>query len=634
MSSHVIGTAGHIDHGKSTLVKRLTGIDPDRLKEEKEREMTIDLGFAHLTLPSGRRVSIVDVPGHEKFIRNMLAGATGIDLVLFVVAADEGMMPQSKEHLEILDLLGLKDGIVVVTKKDLVDDEWLELIIEDIKKELKGSFLENAPIVITSSKTGEGFDEIKKLLDEHFEKLEKRPVDAPVRFPIDRVFTMSGFGTVVTGTLWEGTVRVGDELVLLPQEKSVRVRNLQTHNQNVEKAAAGVRLAINLTGSEKREITRGDVLVEPGYFQPATLLDVKLRLLKDACNLKHADVVHFYLGTKETLGKIRLLYVKELKPGEETYAQVILEEPVIARRGDRFVIRRFSPLVTIGGGVVLNPYARRRRLQVAEHREELQVFERANDEEFIEFLLKNAGFKGVSVNEIKLLAALKEEKTKDILERLKQHGNAFNLGDKWFDAAVDKIGKSVILEVLQAYFKENPWASGMDREELRSRARVDDRRLYVKILESLSKEGKVVIEQDMIKLSGRQVELSPEEKKVRSRIEKAFLDEMFNPPLPEVVWEKSTGGKDVKLAKKLFNALVEEKVIIKVATDIYFHRKALERAQELVASFIKNNGSITVAQARDLLKTSRKYAVPLMEYFDKIKFTKRIGDERFLVNEK
>lgn len=629
MSSHVIGTAGHIDHGKSSLVKALTGVDPDRLKEEKEREMTIDLGFAHFTLPSGRWVSIVDVPGHERFIRNMLAGATGIDLVLFVVAADEGMMPQSKEHLEILDLLGLKDGIVVIAKRDLVDDEWLELIIEDVKKDLKGSFLENTPIVVTSSKTGEGIDEIKKLIEEHFEKLEKRPIEAPARFPIDRVFTISGFGTVVTGTLWEGEVRVGDELTLLPQGGTVRVRNLQTHNENVEKASAAVRLAINLVGCEKAEITRGDVLVEPGYFKPTKILDVRLTLLKDATRLKHADVVHFYLGTKETLGKVRLLYEKELKAGDNAYAQIILDEPVIAKRGDRFVIRRLSPLLTIGGGVVLNSYAERRRLNVLEHRHEFEILEKADDEKFVKYLLRAAGFKGISVGELKLISAVRENDINSLLKSMEKQGKVFNLKEKWFDVCVEENGKSEILKVLENYFKENRWAPGMDREELRSRSKVDDRKLYGKLLNALVGEKKITVDQDLIKLSGRQVELSFEEVEIRSRIENTFLSDMFNPPLPETVLKES--AQEVKVAKKLFNALVEERIIVKITTDVYFHRKALEKARERIADFVGKNGSVTVAQTRDLLKTSRKYAVPLMEYFDKIKFTKRIGDKRVLV---
>ncbi len=629
MSSHVIGTAGHIDHGKSSLVKALTGVDPDRLKEEKEREMTIDLGFAHFVLSSGRWVSIVDVPGHERFIRNMLAGASGIDLVLFVVAADEGMMPQSKEHLEILDLLGLKGGIVVITKKDLVDEEWLELIVEDIKRDLKGSFLEGAPMAVVSSKTGEGIDVVKKLIEEHFERLEKRPVEAPARFPIDRVFTISGFGTVVTGTLWEGEVRVGDELTLLPQEKAVRVRNLQTHNDNVEKVSAAVRLAINLAGSEKAEIARGDVLVQPGYFKPTKMLDVSLTLLKDAPKVKHAEVVHFYLGTKETLGKVRLLYEKELKPGEKAYAQIVLEEPVVARRGDRFVIRRFSPLLTIGGGVVINPYAVRRRLNVAEHRNEFEIFEEADDERFIGYLLRSAGFKGISVSELKLMSAVRESNINQLLRNMEKQSKVFNLKERWFDAGIEEDGKSEIVRVLKNYFKENPWAPGMDREELRSRSKVDDRKLYGRLLNALVSEGKIAVDQDIIKLSGRRVELSSEEVEIRSRLENAFLRDLFNPPLPETVLKESTS--DLKVAKKLFNALVEEKIIIKVTTDVYFHRKALEEAIERIKEFIDKNGSVTVAQIRDLLKTSRKYAIPLMEYFDKIKFTRRVGDKRVLV---
>lgn len=628
MTSFVVGTAGHIDHGKSSLVKALTGINPDRLKEEQEREMTIDLGFAHLTLPSGNKVGIVDVPGHERFIKNMLAGATGIDLVLFVVAADEGMMPQSREHLDILNLLGLKNGFVVVSKRDLVDDEWYELIVEDIKSELKGSFLEGAPLIPVSSRTGEGIEEVKRLLDEYSEKIETKPQDAPARFPIDRVFSIAGFGTVVTGTLWEGIIRVGTEVVLLPQSILVRVRNLQTYKEEVQEAQAAVRLAINIAGAEKSMIERGNVLAEPGYFKASSLLDVKLTLLKDAPYLQHAELVHFHLGTTETIGKVRLLYQDKLQASEESYAQITLEEPVVAKRGDRFVIRRFSPLVTIGGGVVLNPYTRRRRVREKAYLQELKTYETASDEEFVKYLLANAGFEGIAYEELKMASSIKENTLKELLATLKGQKEAFSLGERWFDENVEGRGRELVKRELENYFKLNPWAPGMDREELRSKIKISDRRLYGYILNSLTNLGMIEMDQDLVKLTDRSVDLSPEDLKIRSKIEETFLSMLFYPPLPEDVWESF--GKDSKQAKKLFNALVEEKIVVKVAPDIYFHKNAIQEAQKKVAEYIAKQGSISVAEMRDLLKTSRKYALPLLEYFDKIGFTKRTGDTRTL----
>ena len=631
ISPFVIGTAGHIDHGKSSLIRALTGINPDRLKEEQEREMTIDLGFAYLTLPSGRRVSIVDVPGHERFIKNMLAGATGIDLVLFCVAADEGMMPQSREHLDILNLLGLKNGVVVVTKRDLVDEDWYQLIVEDIKEELAGTFLEGAPMVAVSSRTGEGLDELKVLIDSYADRIEERPRSAPARFPVDRVFTIAGFGTVLTGTLWEGTVRVGQELELLPQGVRVRVRNLQTHKEDVQEASAAVRLAINITGAERSAIKRGDVLAEPGYFAPSTSLDVKISLLDDAPLLTHAEQVHFYHATTETIARVRLLYTDELKPGESAYAQVVLGDPVIARRGDRFVIRRFSPLVTIGGGTVLSPRARRRRRFEDRYREELEKYETASDKDFMEYAVLHAGFEGISTEELKMASSLREDRLKELLTQFESSGTLFSLGGRWFHASVDRDGAEAIKAELTKFFAGNPWATGMDREELRSRAGIEDRKLYSRLLSSLTSSGAIVVEQDLVRLAGRKAELSPEDRKLRSQIENAFVKDLFNPPLPEDVWN-SFAGKE-RRARQLFDTLVEDKIIVKVAADTYMHRKAIREAQTVVREFIAKHGSMTVGQLRDALKTSRRYAVPLMEYFDKIRFTKRVGDTRVLVSE-
>lgn len=628
MKTHVIGTAGHIDHGKSTLIKALTGINPDRLKEEQEREMTIDLGFAYLDLPSGRRVSIVDVPGHERFIKNMLAGASGIDLVLFVVAADEGMMPQSREHLDILNLLGLKHGILVITKIDMVDEEWLELIIEDIREEVKGTFLENAPLVKVSSVKGIGLDELKALIDEHFDKIEDRPVESPARYPIDRVFKIAGFGTVVSGTLWEGKISTGDELTLHPHEINVRVRNLQSHGVNVETAEAAVRLAINISGAEKSDIERGNVLASPGYFTTTRMIDAELTLLEDAVPLSHAEPVHFYHGTVETIGKVRILYKEVIEPGETAYVQIILEDPIVAKRKDRFIIRRFSPLQTIGGGVVLNPYPQRKRLNEESYLEEFKVYKEADDREFLMFFISKAAYDGADMQKLKLNTAMLEDKIASLLREFEKQKRVFKLGESWFDSSIVDEGKQHLLSIMESYFKQNPWSPGIDREELRSRAGISNRRLYSHLLEKLKQEERIVSEADLVNLAGREVDLSPKEREIKQKIESLFLKDKFNPPAPQDVWEMF--DRDMKTAKRMFDSLVEEKVLVKIAPDIYFHARALSEAKEKVKDYLEKNGKARIAELRDLLGTSRKYAVPLMEYLDKIKFTKRVGDFRVL----
>lgn len=630
MITHVIGTAGHIDHGKSTLVKALTGIDPDRLKEEKERQMTIDLGFAHLTLPSGKKVSIVDVPGHERFIRNMLAGASGIDLVLFVVAADEGMMPQSREHLDILNLLQLKNGVIVLTKTDLVDEEWLELVEVELKEEVKGTFLENSPVIRVSSVTGSGIDELKNYIDRILDKIEKRPVDAPARYYIDRVFNVAGFGLVVTGTLWEGKIKAGEDLDLHPHEKKVRVRNLQTHNENVSEAVAAVRLAINISGTEKTSVQRGDALAESDYYRPTRLIDAELKMLPDSPVLAHAEKVHFYLGTKETVGRVRVLYQDELKSGEKGYVQILLQDPVIARRSDRFIIRRFSPLITIGGGVVLNPYPKRKRLNEERYLEEFKILEKNNMIEVLLYYLENSGFEGVTIEDLKIFLCELEERVLKALNDLSQERKVFKLSDRYFSLRTLEKAKQRVLKEAETFFKKNPWAPSMDKEELRNRSRIDNRKFYSMVLDSLAEEGKIVVASDSVNLPCRSATFTAEEGKIKTEIEKTFLKNMFNPPLPEDVI--SAYESKSKIAKKMFDVLVAEGTILKISSEVYMHRDSVEEAKKIIRAIFAEKERVRIGEIRDRLNTSRKYVVPLMEYFDKMKFTRRVGEERILLD--
>lgn len=632
MSSHVIGTAGHIDHGKSTLVKALTGINPDRLKEEQEREMTIDLGFAYLDLPSGRRVGIVDVPGHERFIRNMLAGASGIDLVLFVVAADEGMMPQSREHLDILNLLDLKNGIIVITKTDLVDSEWLELIEADIRDEVKGTFLENAPIFKVSSRTGAGLEELKNYIDKMIDALEKRPIDLPARYPVDRVFKVAGFGTVVTGTLWEGKVEAGQTLELLPRGVEVKVRNLQSHGENVKQAEAAVRLAINISGAEKVSIERGDVLVEPGYYVPTAMLDAELKLLDSAHSLEHAERVHFYLGTKETLAKVRILYKEKLEPGETAYVQILLDEPVVARRGDRFIIRRFSPVITIGGGVVLEPYPKRKRLNEKSYLKEFELKKENHPDELILYYINESSFSGIALPDLKIKFAEKEEKILNRLQELLNLKKIYRIADKYYSSEAFGKLKQKALEETRKLFEENPHLPAVEKEQLRSKLGIKEKRLFNLVLDELQREGKIEVKLEQISLPHREVSLSPEEQSVKDRLEQIFLKAGVNPPAPEEVIAGFEG--DEKVARKMFSALVVEGKLIKITPEFYLHASVLEEVKRTLKVLFAKKERLRIADIRDALKTSRKYAVPLAEYLDKIKFTRRVGDERVLLDEK
>ncbi|MCK4777911.1 MAG: selenocysteine-specific translation elongation factor, partial [Actinomycetia bacterium] len=467
MSSHVIGTAGHIDHGKSTLIHALTGIDPDRLKEEKEREMTIDLGFAYVYLPSGKKIGIVDVPGHEKFIRNMLSGATGIDLVLFVVAADEGVMPQTKEHLEILNFLEIQKGIIVLTKMDLVDEEWLSMMVQDIEKAVTGTFLENAPILPVSSRIGDGLEKLLEKIDELLIEIPPRDSLSPVRFPIDRSFTISGFGTVVTGTLWEGQVKKGQSLKVLPLQREVRVRSIQNHKEEVSQGDAGMRLALNITAVSKDEIKRGFTLVDKNFFEVTKMISVSLKLSKDTFKLRHGEKVHFFLGTGEVVGKIRFLDREELKPGEKTFAQIKLEKPIVAKHGDNFVIRRYSPVITIGGGKVIDVYAGRKKRYEQKNIDNLRKKERGDLEEYLNKILEEKGIKGAGIDELKVIMATLEGVIHELLDKSIRKGQTIKAEGIYFSRGAYLGLKKKILTQIEMFYKYNPMSSGILKEELR-----------------------------------------------------------------------------------------------------------------------------------------------------------------------
>ncbi len=627
-ASFVIGTAGHIDHGKSALVKGLTGIDPDRLEEEKRRGMTIDLGFAHLDLPSGRRVGIVDVPGHERLIKNMLAGAGGIDLVLLVVAADEGVMPQTREHLDILRFLNLRQGLVVLNKIDLVEDPgWLLLVEEDIAGLMAGTFLEGAPIVPVSAKTGQGLDRLVAEIDRGLDGVAPHPLDGPVRLPIDRVFTMLGFGTVVTGTLWSGRVRPGDTLEVLPAGLTVRVRQVEQHGQRVAEVTAGSRTALNLAGVEREALDRGMVLASPGTLQPATLLDVHVRTLATAPPLAHLARVRLYLGTAEVFCRLALLDRERLAPGKEALAQVRLERPVVAVRGDRFVLRRYSPLATLGGGEVItvNPPRRRRGEQAVTAVASLST---ADVSALVQAAVAQCGLAGVTIEGLAPAVAQRPEALAEIAARLVGDGKVLHVRERLFDASAVERATTRLLEVLAAAHREALWRLGLPREEVKTRtfSGADDR-LFAAVLDRLTAGGTVGVTRGFVHLASHRPVHSAEEQAVRAAIVTACTTGGFSPPAPAEV--ETRVGSGARFAH-MMQSLLEEGTLVEVAPGVVFAAAVLEEGARRVVAHIQEHGEITVAQLRDALGTSRRFALALLEYFDGVKLTRRVADRRVL----
>jgi len=626
----VVGTAGHIDHGKSALVKALTGTDPDRLEEEKRRGMTIDLGFAHFDLPSGRRVGIVDVPGHERLIKNMLAGATGIDLVLLVIAADEGVMPQTREHLDILRFLPVRAGIVVLNKVDLVQDPaWLALVKEDVETLAAGTFLEGAPMVEVSAKTGQGIGVLVEIMDRMLDRIPARHVDAPARLPIDRAFTMPGFGTVVTGTLWSGRVATGDTLELLPQGRQVRVRGVQSHGQSVAAGVAGSRVAVNLAGVEKDEIARGNVLAAPGIFRPTDLIDARVRLLASSPPVPHLGRIRVYLGSDEAIGRLVLLDRPRLEPGDSAAIQIRLEKPIIAAGGDPFVLRRFSPMITIGGGEVLDAHPPRRRRGAGS----AAAIERSGAAELperVETAVLAAGRHGTSAGELVTHVTAARGQVDEAIAALTAAGQILQIRGGLFHRQTAEEVKERIQREVSAFHAAQPWRLGIPKEELKAKAfGSGDSRLYAHALAALVAAGIVQETGDFIRRPDHAPVLGPQDAQVRDHILRLLEEGKFSPPPRE---EIARGGGDDAAFDRMFRLLLDEGTIVEVAPGVIFHRGVLEEIKTILAEEIAANGSITVAGLRDRLRTSRKYALTVLEYFDTIKLTRRIGDARVLLD--
>jgi selenocysteine-specific elongation factor len=624
----VVGTAGHIDHGKSALVRALTGIDPDRLEEEKRRGMTIDLGFAHFDLPSGRRVGLVDVPGHERLIRNMLAGATGIDLVLLVVAADEGIMPQTREHLDILRFLQVRSGIVVMNKIDLVTDpEWLELVTEDMRALAAGTFLEGAPILAVSARTGDGIPSLAAAIDAALQEIAPRQVDTPARLPIDRSFTMAGFGTVVTGTLWAGRIRTGDLLELQPSGREVRVRQVQSHGLVVDRAVAGQRVALNIVGVGKDEIVRGNALVSPRSLQPTDLLDVRVQLLQNAPPLGHHGRIRMYVGADEVIGRIRLLDRSRLDPGESAVAQLRLERPTTVARGDPFVLRRYSPMATVGGGEVITVHAPLRRRGAASAQ---AVADQATSgfEEQLDAALAVAGRSGTTADALAREVGATQDRVAAQTQAWAAAHQLVELRGRFFSGRVAQQIQEDVLQTLTAYHAATPWRRGMPRDELKTRVfESGDDRLYGYALDTLVPAGRIAVEDDFVRLAAFSPTRTPVEIAARRTIEEAFRSGGYAPPGREDVLR---GLVDRAPAERMYQTLLDDGILVNVGGDILFHQSVLQEIQSRVLTHIAEHGEITVATLRDQLGSSRKFTLTVLEYFDTLHLTRRVGDKRVL----
>lgn len=620
----ILGTAGHIDHGKSSLVKALTGTDPDRLKEEKERGITIDIGFADLAYPADDLVvGIVDVPGHERLINNMLAGAGGIDLVLLVIAADEGIMPQSREHLAICNLLRIKSGLVVITKSDLVEEEWLDLVRDEVHNFVKGSFLENAPIIAVSSKTGDNLELLKKEIRERALAVEPKKTGGLFRLPIDRVFTLKGFGTVITGTAVSGSISLDSPIEIIPKNISTKVRGLHSHGRVIERAYAGQRVAINLQGVDKDQLTRGDVAVTPSGFIPARSIDAYLELLDGAPIVKTKSLVHFFIGTSETIARVVLYEQEEVKAGGACYCQFRLQDPVVAASGDRYIIRRFSPLETLGGGEVLDPLPGKRRRRDGIN--DLEVLRQGGLDEKISMKVQKAGRAGLAAEILRGWLSAELRSVEDSIARLKQRGVIKQYEQLLLHGNVFTAMKQDIVKILHEFHMHNPLKQGMPKEEIRGQCNISQE-LFQGILSDIPE---VVIDKNLARLKAFKIALSSTEEATRSKIIGLLEQGGFQP------MTKAELGTmlhlDTKHLADILNLLVKEKTLVRISDSLYISESSYSKMMALLKDFFSKKAEMTVAEFRDLLNTSRKYALPFVEFLDAQKITIRTGDVRKLM---
>lgn len=635
MKNIVMGTAGHVDHGKTALIKILTGIDTDRLKEEKERGITIELGFASLLLPTGQKVGIVDVPGHERFVKNMVAGAAGIDLVAMVIAADEGVMPQTREHLQICSLLGIRNGVVVITKIDLVDEDWLGLVREDIRTVLKGTFLEAAPIVPVSSVTGEGIPELMQAIEKAVSGVSESPDVGILRLPVDRIFTMKGFGTVVTGTLISGSVSVGEEIEIFPVGIRTKVRGLQVHNTAIEKAMPGQRTAVNVQGVAKDNIERGSVLGHPGKLQKSSRVDCLYSHLSSSVRkIRNRSIVRFHLGTSEAMARLVLFGRDELEPEEHGFAQFVLDTPLTAVAGDRFVIRSYSPVTTIGGGVIVDPLSAKHKRTDSDLLQEFKLLSGDDETRRIEVIIKRAGLGGITTDTLVVRVGIDKKRLLGLLEEMFSEGKAI-LADRDDMQVLSPVVladfKTWIIDVLDAYHRQHPFKEGLAREELRTTPGFGCNaapKIFSVALTDLEKKAEIAIERENIRLKHHRVKLEGQMGNLREKLAEVYLKAQMTPPtLREVDAIFPEHKKEIAILAKM---MLQEGELVRISEDLHFHRDVLSGLREDYRRMLMEKGEATPASFRDLTGLSRKFIIPLMEYFDMTKLTMRVGDKRLL----
>ena len=632
LKSVIVGTAGHIDHGKSSLVEALTGTDPDRLAEEKRRGITIDLGFAFLE-DAGIKFGFIDVPGHERFVSNMLAGAAGIDLMLLVIAADESIKPQTREHFDICKLLGVKHGVVALTKSDLVDDSGLTLAQLEIEDYVRGSFLQGSAIVPVSAKTGAGLPELKHALHAAATKITGKDATRAFRLPIDRAFAMKGFGTVVTGTLISGAVKTGDEVELLPGGERLRVRGVQTGGQAVAQASAGQRTAVNLAGIDHTAVRRGMTLSEPGKFRRTRRLDAQFTLLAGTHKLKHRERVHFHASTAETIAEIFLYDASELAPGQTALAHLVLQDEMVLVACDRFIVRQFSPVATIGGGIVLDPLTRRPLSRDTGRVKFLQTLREGVRDEVLTAMVERAPM-GLRYEDIAAHTGWRETEIQETIKHLSSSKVLKSIGDErplLIGGGIFESMHSAIGEKIDRFQRENPLLPGITREELRSSiGRRVKPEVFRAALGELIAQKKLEVQGEIVKRAGSGITLQPDEEAAKGKIEAAFrAGGLAVPAVKDVLAGLSV---EPKRAEKLLYILLREKSLIRVSPELIFHQAALAHLKERLSAYKKSNGErISVPAFKDLTGITRKYAIPLLEYLDRERVTRRAGDERVIL---
>jgi len=617
----IIGTAGHVDHGKTALIHALTGAETDRLKEEQQRGISIDLGFACFTLPNGDQAGVIDVPGHEKFINNMLAGVGGIDLVLLVVDCMEGVMPQTHEHLHILDLLQIPRGIVVLTKVDLAEEEWLDIVEEEIREEVAPTFLKNAPCCRVSSVTGQGIEELIATIVQVAEQVPPHDSNGPMRLPIDRHFSVAGFGTVVTGTMLTGSAHVGDSVEVLPVQKKVRIRDIQVHGKKQETALCGQRVALNLAGLERSDIQRGSVVATPGIFEQTSRLDARLTLLDDAPRaVKFRDPVHFYLGTARVVGLVALLDCDQLEPGETALVQIHLDRPLVAHRQDRFIVRSYSPMFTIGGGIVIDPNPvkhKRFRQDVMQQIKELESGEGA-------FLLQKLGeLQCARIKELEQLSGMGREKITSLLHSMQEDKRVVSLADQWLPTASVRAFKQNMVENVERFHQANPLLPGIPHATLKARL---PKQLSGKAFDQLLADTALQRAGEWVQVEGFQPQPSAEQQNLLNKIEQLYRQ----------AGVQAKGRRDMLDPLAIADDLLEDclgflffnGVLIKLNDETFFHRDSYRTALRQLVEHFSNEQTLTLAQYRDLIGSARKPVQALLEYFDQLKYTMRQGDAR------